>query len=146
MNLTPEQKCETQKMDWGTSFGRLVAGVHYHSDNLAGLKLGQTIMRALLPEFLAETFGVSEVVVANKLASTMHDWDDFETSDCYVNNVTPLNTDDGSRRMEDKFNKNWALLHQHLKRRLVLEQQIGGVQHKINSDKVQLGNLKDQLK
>ena len=49
---------EIDKLVWNLSFGRTFAGVHWRSDSVAGIKLGEQIAGAVLREsklFSAET-------------------------------------------------------------------------------------------
>ena len=82
MLLTPEQYCQVQLTDYAIAYARTVAGVHYQTDNLAGLKLGQEILARLLPDYLHEKYGTSKTRVEAKIASLRFDWDDFLESDC----------------------------------------------------------------
>merc|ERR1712038_1126785 len=59
MNLNEEQFCEVMKVDWAVSYGRTVAGVHYATDNSAGLNMGQAVLAAKLPSHLAEKYGAN---------------------------------------------------------------------------------------
>merc|ERR1719189_2443768 len=65
MKLTDEQVAEARRVDWAVSRFRTVAGVHYDSDNRAGLTIGQAMVAAALPEFLTE-FGANKSVVEEK--------------------------------------------------------------------------------
>merc|ERR1712045_490774 len=57
MDLTEEQLCEARMLDYSISYARTVAGVHYPSDNLAGLMVGQEILAEKLPRYLHDEFG-----------------------------------------------------------------------------------------
>merc|ERR1712038_722071 len=59
MNLSEEQFCEVMRVDWAVSYGRTVAGVHYSTDNSAGLNMGQAVLAAKLPSHLAEKYGAN---------------------------------------------------------------------------------------
>lgn len=59
-NLTETQRNEARLLDFSVAFLRTVAGVHYASDNRAGLTLGQETVRANLPQYLADAYGCSE--------------------------------------------------------------------------------------
>ena len=82
MDLTPQQYCQVQKTDYAISFARTVAGVHYVSDNMAGLNLAQELIARLLPQYLHEKYGSSKRVVKAKIASWRFDWNDFLDTDC----------------------------------------------------------------
>ncbi|CAK0909848.1 unnamed protein product [Prorocentrum cordatum] len=55
--LTPAQREEVRLLDFSVAFFRTFAGVHYATDNRAGLALGRKIVESKLPDFLAETYG-----------------------------------------------------------------------------------------
>jgi CBS domain containing-hemolysin-like protein len=38
LDLTPKQLCQIKLTDWAVSYARTVAGVHYVTDNIAGLE------------------------------------------------------------------------------------------------------------
>ena len=82
MNLTPQQYCQVQLMDYAIAFARTAAGVHYQMDNMAGLKLGRELVARFLPGYLNEKYGSSKSAVKAKIASLSFDWDDFLDSDC----------------------------------------------------------------
>ena len=73
MNLTPEQVAETRRLDWAVSRFRTVAGVHYDTDNRAGLAIGQEVIAQQLPAFL-QTFGADPAAVQEKIARSRFDW------------------------------------------------------------------------
>lgn len=81
-DLTQEQRCEALRVDYAVSLARSVAGVHYTSDNIAGLNLGQEVVARELPSFLAETYGSNATVVANKIRKFRFDWATFNATDC----------------------------------------------------------------
>jgi len=60
MGLTNDQVSEARALDWAVSRFRTVAGVHYQSDNVEGLKLGQAVVEAELKGFLDDLFGPDE--------------------------------------------------------------------------------------
>eukprot|EP00547_Thalassionema_nitzschioides_P000275 CAMPEP_0194215246 /NCGR_PEP_ID=MMETSP0156-20130528/16912_1 /TAXON_ID=33649 /ORGANISM="Thalassionema nitzschioides, Strain L26-B" /LENGTH=737 /DNA_ID=CAMNT_0038943713 /DNA_START=23 /DNA_END=2236 /DNA_ORIENTATION=+ len=74
--------CEIRKLDFAVSYARTVAGVHYPSDNTAGLKLGQEILTHGLPHYLAESYGADPNVIAERLEKQRFEWDDFMKSEC----------------------------------------------------------------
>jgi hypothetical protein len=76
--LTPEQYCEALRVDYGVSYARTVAGVHYEQDNLAGLNLGMLIMMEKLPDMLYEKYGADPVKVRDRLEYLYFDWKDFD--------------------------------------------------------------------
>lgn len=76
-NITPEQYVELVLTDWA----RTVAGVHYRQDNLAGLNIGQRIIRERLPEHLKIHYGIGEAelgVVRHRLEAFSFDWNTFD--------------------------------------------------------------------
>jgi hypothetical protein len=58
-DLTSEQREEVRLLDYSVAIFRTFAGVHYDSDNRAGLQLGRRIVQEKLPDYLAETYGCS---------------------------------------------------------------------------------------
>ncbi|KAI2491159.1 hypothetical protein MHU86_23417 [Fragilaria crotonensis] len=82
MDLSPQQYCQVLKTDYAISFARTVAGVHYVSDNMAGLNLAQELIARLLPHYLNEKYGSSKRAVREKIALWRFDWNDFMDSDC----------------------------------------------------------------
>ena len=77
--LTPEQYEQTLLIDHAVAFGRSVAGVHYPMDNIAGLNIGQRIVREELPAFVAEKYGYDEAKVEARLEKLSFDWKDFDS-------------------------------------------------------------------
>lgn len=82
LNLTPSQYCEALRVDYAVSFARSCAGVHYTSDKIAGLNLGQTKLAEKLPEHLATRYGSNPDVVRAKIEQLRFDWGDFDSRDC----------------------------------------------------------------
>jgi hypothetical protein len=85
MDLTEEQRCEARMLDYSISYGRTVAGVHYASDNIAGLMVGQEILAQKLPKYLHDEYGADFTVVKKAVKAARYDWTDFENSDCWTN-------------------------------------------------------------
>ena len=56
MLLTEDQLWEARMLDYSVFYARTVAGVHYPSDNIAGLMAGEEILAKRLPEFLHEEY------------------------------------------------------------------------------------------
>jgi len=83
-DLTSEQYCQVLLTDYAVAFARTVAGVHYESDNLAGLNLGQHLVAEALPEHLEEVYGANKTVVEEKIAKLRFDWADFDPVLCKV--------------------------------------------------------------
>lgn len=85
LELTPAQWCEVKAVDYAISFARTVAGVHYPSDNIAGLNIGQEIMARKLPAYLASKYGSDVAEVQRRVDSVRFDWNGYLTSDCFSN-------------------------------------------------------------
>lgn len=88
LNLTPEQYCEALRVDYFTAFARTVAGVHYRTDNIAGLNLGQELMAELLPDHLAQMYGSDPDKVRAKIAELRFDWKDYSSFSCHTPTVS----------------------------------------------------------
>ena len=86
--ITPEQFCEALRVDYAVSYARTVAGVHYPQDNLAGLNIGQRIMREALPSMLEERYGYDSSMVASKLEALSFDWNTFDSETCTIGGVS----------------------------------------------------------
>ena len=84
MNLSPAQWCETKALDYGVAYARTVAGVHFPTDNIAGLNLGQEILARKLPEHLAARYGSDPRVVREKILNMRFEWADYLTSECFA--------------------------------------------------------------
>ena len=91
MNLTPEQECQARLMDYAVAYARTVAGVHYPSDNWAGLTIGQELIANFLPDYLEAKYGSDPDVVREKIAMKRFDWTDFETSSCALHGTIDEN-------------------------------------------------------
>lgn len=87
VKLTPEQYCEALRVDYAVAYARTVAGVHYQMDNLAGLNIGQYILRKTLPSYLATTYYANRVIIEAKLQWLSFDWTDFDPYSCTIANV-----------------------------------------------------------
>merc|ERR1719190_182344 len=57
LNLTASQLLEAQRVDCAVATFRSFAGVHYESDNMAGLAVGQEVIRVELPKMLNNKYG-----------------------------------------------------------------------------------------
>ena len=79
-NLTPEQYLEALRVDYAVAYGRTIAGVHYERDNIAGLNIGQRIVREKLPAFLAENYGYDYGLIDSKVKALSFDWNKFENA------------------------------------------------------------------
>jgi hypothetical protein len=85
--VTPYQYCEALRVDYATAYGRTVAGVHYQMDNIAGLNIGQRIIREQLPDMLAERYGYDSSMVRDKLDQLSFDWKDFDSEECNIGGI-----------------------------------------------------------
>ena len=77
MDLTPKQLAESRKLDYAVAHFRSMAGVHYESDNRAGLALGQEVIAKQLPEYLAQ-FGADPEAVKAKIEKVRINWYEYE--------------------------------------------------------------------
>jgi hypothetical protein len=89
-DLTEAEFCEAKKVDYAVSFARTVAGVHFVSDNLAGLNLGQALVAKALPQLLSDVYGADPAVVQAKIDRLRFDWNEFIGSDCYRSPQTSI--------------------------------------------------------
>ncbi len=80
-DISLDQYYEALLIDRGVAFGRTVAGVHYRQDNIAGLNIGQRIIREKLPGFLADRYGYDETKVSDRLKAFSFDWNKLEIKD-----------------------------------------------------------------
>ena len=89
MDLTEEQLCEARMLDYSVSYARTVAGVHYPSDNIAGLIAGEEILARKLPDLLHEEYGSDKDYVKDLIRKKKEErefgWNTFEDSPCYKN-------------------------------------------------------------
>jgi membrane-associated phospholipid phosphatase len=83
-DLTDEQYCQVLLTDYAIAFARTVAGVHYSSDNIAGLNLGQHLVAEALPEYLTVVFGANKTAVEEKVAQLRFDWTNFDPTSCSI--------------------------------------------------------------
>jgi hypothetical protein len=76
LNLSPEQLKEAQNLDCAVATFRSFAGVHYESDNMAGLSIGQEVLRRELPKMLHLNYGSDIAAVESKMEKviTANDW------------------------------------------------------------------------
>jgi hypothetical protein len=85
LNLTEAQWCQTKLVDYDIAYARTVAGVHFSSDNIAGLTLGQELLALYLPKHLATRYGSNEEAVRVKIDQYRFNWNGFLSSDCAKN-------------------------------------------------------------
>jgi len=76
LDLTDTQLQEAQGLDCAVASFRTFAGVHYESDNMAGLSIGQEVIRRKLPDYLVTRYGSDRAAVEAKIESVIeaHDW------------------------------------------------------------------------
>ena len=74
LDLDEAQLREAQNLDYAVATFRTAAGVHFETDNLAGLEIGQRAIEAWLPDFLAQCAGADPEVVRAKIERVRHDW------------------------------------------------------------------------
>jgi len=76
LNLNASQLLEAQRLDCAVATFRSFAGVHYESDNMAGLAIGQEVIRAELPKMLQNQYKSNALAVKKKLKQVIdaHDW------------------------------------------------------------------------
>jgi membrane-associated phospholipid phosphatase len=82
--LTPEQYCQVLRTDFAVAYARTVAGVHYPSDNTAGLNMGQTVIAETLADHLVSTYGSNKAAVEAKISRLRFDWKSFSPEACTV--------------------------------------------------------------
>lgn len=82
--LTAEEFCEALRIDYAVAYARTVSGVHYPMDNLAGLNIGQQVIKRRLPEYLATKYNANADVVAARLEQLSFNWHDFNPYDCTI--------------------------------------------------------------
>jgi hypothetical protein len=58
-------------VDYALAYGCTVARVHYQQDNLAGLNIGQRIIREKLPNFLEKNYGYDSAKVFDSKEETI---------------------------------------------------------------------------
>uniref|UniRef100_A0A6U5LYN7 Ricin B lectin domain-containing protein n=1 Tax=Corethron hystrix TaxID=216773 RepID=A0A6U5LYN7_9STRA len=80
LNLSPEQEAEARHVDYAVSYARTIAGVHYTTDNIAGLALGQEIIAQKLPTLLNNWYGSDIGNVMKKIASKRFSWTSYHNS------------------------------------------------------------------
>jgi len=101
LNLTSDQLKEARKLDYAVAYFRSLAGVHYPTDNIAGLALGQNVVAKELPDMLEEFYPGSEPGATKKAAEEKikmlleaHSWDTYQPrAACPSINPTDCNGD-----------------------------------------------------
>jgi membrane-associated phospholipid phosphatase len=82
-DLTPAQHCMVKRMDYAIAYGRTIAGVHYPTDNIAGLNMGQEVLAKLLPRHLEAKYGANRRKVMEKIARLRFDWNEYLEGECF---------------------------------------------------------------
>jgi len=83
-DLTADQLCEARRVDYAVAYARTVAGVHYPTDNIAGLNLGQEIMAEKLADHLVDLYGADRGKVRTKIEASRFDWNSFDAATCQI--------------------------------------------------------------
>mmetsp|Transcript_13397 Transcript_13397/g.28150 ORF Transcript_13397/g.28150 Transcript_13397/m.28150 type:complete len:526 (-) Transcript_13397:370-1947(-) len=89
--VTADQYCEVLRVDYAVAYARTIAGVHYNMDNIAGLNIGQRIIREKMPTMLAERYGYDAAQLVAKLEALSFDWNDFDSVACTIGGVSTAN-------------------------------------------------------
>ena len=79
-NLTDAQVCEAMKIDYGVSYARTIAGVHFKRDNLDGLNMGKELIRLEIAKYLHDHFDADEAAAQAKADSiaASFDWNNYK--------------------------------------------------------------------
>jgi membrane-associated phospholipid phosphatase len=86
--LTCEEYEQALLVDHAVAFARTVAGVHYEQDNIAGLNVGQRIIREQLPALAAREYGCDETLVRERLDKLSFDWKCFDSKNKKIGDQT----------------------------------------------------------
>jgi len=84
INLTDAQYCEARHLDYAISYSRTDAGVHYPTDNIASLNLGQVMIVEKLLSHLAKMYGSDPDKVQAKVNRLQFNWAGFDPKTCQV--------------------------------------------------------------
>ena len=76
--------CQALLTDYAVSYARTVAGVHYYTDNLDGLNLGQKIVAHYLEDYLVEKYGADRNAARAKIEAKQFDWYNFDPMTCEI--------------------------------------------------------------
>jgi len=87
VQLTGEQYCEALRVDYATAYARTVAGVHYPQDNIAGLNIGQRIVREKFPAMMVDKYGYQHDKLQARLEALSFDWNTFDAVECTIDGV-----------------------------------------------------------
>jgi hypothetical protein len=83
LDLKEDQYCEALRVDYAVSYARTVARVHYPTNNIAGLNLGQQSMAEQLADHFESKYGSDHNVVQAKINGLWFDWATFDPETCY---------------------------------------------------------------
>lgn len=89
--ITAEQYFQLVLTDYAVAFARTVAGVHYKQDNIAGLNIGQRIIKEKLPEYVKTNYGpTSEEInkIERRLKALSFDWNEYDPEKCTIGDKT----------------------------------------------------------
>lgn len=86
--LSPEDYEQALLVDHAVAVARTVAGVHYPQDNIAGLNIGQRIIREELPAFAAKSYGYDATLVRARLDKLSFDWNTFDSKNKMIGTRT----------------------------------------------------------
>lgn len=81
LDLNDEQLCQARLTDYGISYARTVAGVHYPSDNLTGMNLAQEILAKKMADYLSQKYGSDKAKIEAKIVANRFDWNTFDPND-----------------------------------------------------------------
>lgn len=104
-DLTPDQYRQVLRTDHSVAYARTIAGVHYPSDNIAGLNMGQKVIAEELPMYLAEVYGANEEAVRAKIARLRFDWNTYSPRRTTVKYSNPEPRNAPAVDMGYRFNK-----------------------------------------
>lgn len=82
MELSEEEYCQVLLTDYWVSYARTVAGVHYVTDNIAGLTIGSKVVAEKMPRIFQERYGGDIVKIEEKFNLLHFNWADFDPATC----------------------------------------------------------------
>jgi len=88
--ITWEQYFQLVLTDYAVAFARTVAGVHYKQDNIAGLNIGQRIIKEKLPEYVKTNYGPTSKEfekIERRLEALSFDWNEYDPEKCTINKI-----------------------------------------------------------
>lgn len=104
LDLDATQIKDLRALDFAVASSRTFAGVHYATDNRAGLAMGSEVLKKRLPDYLADLFGGDnkdkirdlvtaeiDVIESKGVQTGKHDWYSYEAcTDCSLKSKFPL--------------------------------------------------------